>query len=246
MQYTTLAESVMLQIQQMIERGDFKVGEKLPAEQTMCRQLNISRPTLREAYRALHEQGVIELKNGRGAFVKLSDDTERSLRLTEWFTEHKAELMDCFDIREALEPLAVRLAIERAKPNELYEITGINALFKKAVSEGDSSKMSTYDELFHIGIVKASHNQLLSVINSHIVSSMEPYRNNSFAVNSNGVHAVQPHDEIVDAILRKDVEKAQSAMLEHLRISRLDIESVISKTINEEQNHDIPQKEEES
>ena len=65
--------TVDLAVEKLIEyiQGDeVEVGQKLPAEVWLCRELNISRTTIREAYRVLQSQGYLEIRAGKGAFVK--------------------------------------------------------------------------------------------------------------------------------------------------------------------------------
>ena len=65
--------TVDLAVEKLIEyiQGDeIEAGQKLPAEVWLCRELNISRTTIREAYRVLQSQGYLEIRAGKGAFDK--------------------------------------------------------------------------------------------------------------------------------------------------------------------------------
>ena len=230
-QHTTLVETTVQKIKELIESGEFKVGEKLPSEQYLCKRFSISRPTLREAYRTLETGGLLELRPGRGAFVRIMDEDERRDLLVGWFQSNERELMICFSVRETIELLAVRFFIEQASERELHELLGINVMFQNAVKSGDASKMAIYDEMFHMGIVKASHSKTLIKLSEQTASTLEAYRNNAFAVHGNGIHAVEPHNEIVDALMHKDLERAQLAMKEHLKISLTDIKDVIDRNM---------------
>lgn len=227
--HTTLVESTAQQIKEMIQAGEFKIGEKLPSEESLCKKLNVSRPTLREAYRMLDKSGFVELSPGRGAFVKVLDENERRKLLVGWFRFNEEELVICFKVRENIELIAVKLFAERATDRELHELLGVNLMFQSAVKSGDAGKMAVYDEMFHSVIVNASRSKTLITMSEQISSFLESYRHNAFTVPGSGSNAEGPHNEIVQALMQKDVEAAEAAMSRHLKISLADIESVIEK-----------------
>jgi GntR family transcriptional regulator, transcriptional repressor for pyruvate dehydrogenase complex len=228
--HTPLVEKAIEAIRNIIQSGDIKVGEKLPTEKELCLRLNISRSTLREAYRSLQAMGYIELRSSKGAYVFRTSDQDTNNQVIEWFASHEDELLDCFQVREALEPLAVSLDIQRATDSELYEIMGISSLFEQAVNDGNTGSMALFDELFHNKIIGATHNKLLISINERINKTLASYRSKSFAVARNAVNAVKPHREIASALIARDVPRAQKAVYDHLYISRIDIEKTVTAT----------------
>jgi len=64
-----IAEEVAARIEELIARGELAVGDKLPPERVLARELRISRPTLREGIRALSAVGTIRVEHGKGSFV---------------------------------------------------------------------------------------------------------------------------------------------------------------------------------
>ena len=65
-----LYENAVEQIQSLILKNDYKPKDRLPPERSLAEQLNISRPSLREALRILSVMGLIEIKVGDGIYVK--------------------------------------------------------------------------------------------------------------------------------------------------------------------------------
>ena len=65
-----LYENAVEQIQSLILRKQYKPGDRLPPERSLAEQLNISRPSLREALRILAVMGLIDIKVGDGIYVK--------------------------------------------------------------------------------------------------------------------------------------------------------------------------------
>jgi DNA-binding transcriptional regulator YhcF (GntR family) len=64
-----VAEEVVARITTLIAGGELAVGDKLPPERVLARELRISRPTLREGIRALAAVGIVRVKHGKGVFV---------------------------------------------------------------------------------------------------------------------------------------------------------------------------------
>lgn len=66
----TLTQSCAEALEQAIEAGTYRPGQRLPSEEELAEQLVVSRPTLRESLRLLEERGMIRRRHGRGTFVR--------------------------------------------------------------------------------------------------------------------------------------------------------------------------------
>ena len=64
-----MAEEVAARIEELITSGKLIVGDKLPPERELARELRISRPTLREGIRALSATGIVRVEHGKGSFI---------------------------------------------------------------------------------------------------------------------------------------------------------------------------------
>ena len=120
--------SIVQQVEQVIADriadGTYAVDTKLPAEMTLSKQLGVGRGTVREAFRLLEAKGLVEIRPGRGAFVS-SNQESGSDQALQWFKANEMELLDCVQVRNALEPLAARLMVERSQPEVLLEVQHI-------------------------------------------------------------------------------------------------------------------------
>ena len=223
----SVIEQVIRQLQELITSGEYAVGDKLPAELELCRQLGVSRSTVREAYRMLNAYGMVEMKPGRGAFVRKLQRHMDHEGVRAWFIEKEAELFELMEVRMAVEPIAVRMAIKRAGESQVRTIVEVHQRFVEAAERLDALELATLDEMFHTAIVEASNNRLLSKINRLIDDEFKEYRTKAFSVEENVAHALKPHGDIVEAILEKDTARALEAMTNHLAVSLEDIESVV-------------------
>lgn len=221
-------EKVLESLKEYITSGEISVGDKFSTEQEICRKLKVGRSTVREAYRILQTMGYIELKAGRGAFVsKINNDETGSA--ANWFSKHGLQIMDFMEVRMVLEPLAVKLAIERATEEEIENLVEIQYQFESALSSKDSVKLSVLDETYHNTIFEATHNKLLIELNKKISSAFSVYRSKAFSMHENMANALEPHRKILGAIKQRNVRTAQSEMLKHLEISMKDIKHVLDK-----------------
>jgi GntR family transcriptional repressor for pyruvate dehydrogenase complex len=224
----SITDEVVKRIRDTIKSGDYAVGDKLPTEMELRDQLGVGRSTIREAFRVLQAIGLIELKAGRGAFVKGYNDTTYET-IKKWFVEKEAELSELMEVRMAIEPLAVKLAIQRGTPKQIEQIREIHEAFRKAVERQDAIDLATLDESFHGAIVEASNNGLLIKIGRLIADAFVEYRTRSFAVTENVVHALDPHEKIISAIIRKDAKSAIAGIQKHLDVSLEDMVKVAEK-----------------
>lgn len=222
----SITDQVVKQLQALIISGEFVIGDKLPTEYELCGQLGVGRSTVREAFRVLAATGMIEIQPGKGAFVRHNHENSFD-NIKYWFVEKHAELSELIEVRMAIEPLALRLAVRRASDQSIRQIQEIHEAFKSAVGRHNNIELATLDESFHNAIIEASGNSLLIKIGKLINDPMMEFRTRSFAVEVHVNNATQPHERILNALLAKDEKASARAMLDHLDIAREDMEKVV-------------------
>ncbi len=220
-------QQVVNSLKEYIMSGAVQVGDKLPAEMVLCEQLSVGRGTVREAMRILQATGFVVIHTGRGAFVARTKELEKE-DLIKWFKENEFEVKDFLEVRAAIEPLAVKLAIRRAKPAELDALKSIQEKTLEAVAKNDIHVIALCDENFHATIVECSRNKLLMSINKQITECLKNFREKTFYIPSNAKNLIQPHAKILQAILDKDEQMGAQCMLEHLEWVRKDLEKSAS------------------
>lgn len=209
--------TVDLAVEKLIEyikSDNIQVGQKLPAETALCQELNISRTTVREAHRVLQSQGYLELRAGKGAFVK-SKERDFIQEAAEWISSHKVQSSDYLNVRLALEPLAVRTAAEKATDKDIEDLKRIHSNFIEAYERNDSETLALLDAEFHCRISKISDNELLIALMQIVNHYFSVLRQKSFRVQLHAEHALEPHWNILQAIMNRQPEKAVEACIEH-------------------------------
>ena len=139
---TRIADVVSDQIRALITSGALLPGQRLPAERDLSEQLNVSRPSLREALIRLESDGFIQAA-ARSGFV-VSDVTAPlvSAPLAALLSQHPTASADVLELRHGLESLATGYAAERATPGDLARITeAFNALKTAAIEPKQESAL---------------------------------------------------------------------------------------------------------
>ncbi|MDX1465618.1 MAG: GntR family transcriptional regulator [Halomonas sp.] len=206
----TLAERVFNQLQDAIVRGELAPGSKI-TEPGLSRAYGISRGPLREAMRRLESHRLIQRVPHVGARV-----VQLSMK----------ELLELFDLREALESMAARLAAEHMTPEE---IAGLRELLSVHERQADLKRGEAYyqregDLDFHYQIVLGSHNKMLmGLLCDDLYYLVRLYRTQFSASGTRPQRAFVEHHRIVDAIEAGDAELAELLMRRHVSASRANV-----------------------
>lgn len=209
------AAEVVDRLKDRIRRGDYRPGDRLPSERALSDELGVSRPTVREAIRALATMNVVAQRHGSGIYVRSLDvfDLLEPVRFALELSE--PTLASLFEIRLALEPLAARHAATRANSRELQRLASIS--HEAAQPRVSVTRFLELDAALHETILEASGDDLLRTI----ISSLSFLSNESRrrTVRRPGVRAmtVQDHTAIAEAIANRDEAGAANAMEQHLR-----------------------------
>lgn len=203
-----------------IVTGRYRPGDILPADRDLCERFGASRPTIREAIRILEAKGLVQTRQKSGTCI----NPPRLWSLVDpdvlgWFTVETLGdelLQDLVELRQVIEPAAARFAAGRAT---LAEHSAIESAYEEmAGASGDLPAYARADAQFHLAIMAASHNALLSNL-SHVVSGLLRL---SFELSQETLddadHTVQAdleaHRHVLEAIRRGDPQEAESRMLQ--------------------------------
>ena len=220
-QRISITDAVVERVKELIESGECAPGQKLPTEARLCEMLGVSRTSVREAFRVLQALGYVDIKAGKGAFAaeKRPEPGEK----TPWYEDDNAKFSDFMEVRYAVEPLGVRLAVERASEQEIAGLAEIHASFVAANTGHDMARLIMLDELFHTKIMSCTKNPLLININKQLIGSFRIYRGESFVDSEVYGNAVIPHERLLECFERHDPERAVLEMQRHLDITNKDM-----------------------
>jgi DNA-binding FadR family transcriptional regulator len=206
-----LYRSVMNKLQQLIDSGEYPPGGRLPPERELAERFEVSRPTVREAIIALEALDLVEVKTGSGVYVLGSASRAQGIDLS----------ISAFELTEAralIEGEAAALAATMITDEHLAELR--IALQEMSDDSADRNLISELaDQKFHHIISQATQNKMIS----SVIDNLWHIRDNSPAVHkayqsicsTDSKAAVQEHQDIYDALARRDASAARKAMHEH-------------------------------
>ncbi|MGJ8517652.1 GntR family transcriptional regulator [Carnimonas bestiolae] len=218
----TLAERVFQQLQEAIVRGEIPSGTKI-TEPGLAQAYGISRGPLREAMRRLEAYRLIERVPHVGARV-----VQLSMR----------ELLELFDLREALESMAARLAARNMTDEEIKKLRDVLALHER--QQGMPSEEAYFqregDLDFHYLIAQGSHNRMLfTTLCDDLYYLVRLYRTQFSAAGARPQRAYLEHYRIVDAIEAGDEELAEMLMRRHVVASRQNVSERYAVALDDHQ-----------
>ena len=201
--------------QMIVEEQRYAPGSKLPNENELSGELNVSRTTLREAISFLVAQGVLEIRRGKGTFVT-EDIPTAGLDLTSLSgLRSRGRARDLFEMRLIFEPATVALACQRATDEELKQIQKKAERVEEIAAEGGDWPLA--DQEFHWAIMRASHNEymrrLYPIINSAVNEIMQLAQNRKHMQDT----ALADNRLILEFLLKRDEEGASHAMSIHMK-----------------------------
>jgi GntR family transcriptional repressor for pyruvate dehydrogenase complex len=203
-------------IEEAILSGNLKVGEKLPSEQELADQFGVSRNILREALRDIKARGLVEIKNGAGIYITKPTSADVEGMLNRVVVLSDSVIKDYYEVRFALEVMACELAAQRISKEEIQELKNIYDAMKKNISTRD--ELTRLDFEFHNIITKATNNNLFCSFLQPLQNIMTYMFNQSYSAASQK-EALEGHNNILAALIKKKPELAREAMINHLRNS---------------------------
>ena len=215
-----LSDVVSGQIRSLISSGTLLPGQRLPAERELAEQLNVSRPSLREALIRLESDGFIRAV-ARGGFV-VSDVTAPlvSVPLATLLEHHPGASADVLELRHGLETLSTAYAAERATDAYLERIAAAFDALQAAAAEPKRTRIAEKDAAFHLAIADATHNVALA----HVMHGLHELVRESMLTSHRLVdyddeveaNLLAQHQAIFDAITARDPARAREASGAHL------------------------------
>jgi len=195
-----LHEEAADRVRDLIVQGQLAPGTRLN-ERLLTAQFGLSRTPLREAFKVLATEGLVELLPNRGAIVSQID---------------AARLGETLAVMGALEALAGELACRNATDAQLNEIRSLHYEMRAHHARGDLAGYFKFNQAIHLKIVKYSGNAVLFnayrqmngyVRRARYMANLSPERWDA---------AVREHDEILAALGARDAARIKALLSDHL------------------------------
>ncbi|MEU8110436.1 FadR/GntR family transcriptional regulator [Nonomuraea muscovyensis] len=210
-------EAVLTYLRGAIERGEYAIGEKLPSEAELCRRLEVSRPVLREALRALQTMGLTVSRTGKGTFVVSNGPVEDPT-----FGDYSAS--DLLEVRRHVEIPVAGYAALRRTPEDLDQLSH---LLERMEQESDTTAWVAMDTLFHLTIAQAAQNPVFRRVIEEIRDALA--RQSAFLNELGGrrEQSNREHRAIVEALIDQSEHDAMEAIEDHLKRVETTLTSIV-------------------
>jgi GntR family transcriptional repressor for pyruvate dehydrogenase complex len=212
----SVSDRIAHQITDLLAAEELRPGDRLPAERELASLLGVSRPSVREAVRALAAQGRLTVRHGQGVFVA-APRSAQDLRAA--LAQHEVTLAELFAMREVLEvPAAGWAARAGDVPRIRAAAQALDELNHAASgSSPDFALLQKLDAAFHIRIVEAAGNrflrQTLGVLQEMVAAGMET----TLLIPGRLEKSRHEHEQIVRTVQANDPVAARAAVRRHLR-----------------------------
>lgn len=191
----------------------FLPGSKLPNENILSKELNVSRTTLREAIRILATGGILEIRRGRGTYVRADFEISQFRELTS-LTSAKVKIRDLYEMRLIFEPEAAYYAAVRATEEEIKRILALGKEIEERIQQ--KRDRTEVEQSFHKSIAKATHNEFMNQLMPVIYEGI----NKGVRLSESYEEAVQAtlidHKILMDFLRERNGEGARNAMRIHI------------------------------
>ena len=216
----TTSEEVVLNLREMIQRGELRPGDRLPPERDLAKLLGVSRPTLRAGIRSLAAVGVLQSRQGAGTFVvnnqgppSLDSSPLRMMAALHGFTND-----EMFEARKSIEMAMAGLAAERATGDQMAsmaeELAGMYA------SLDEPEQYLVHDLRFHQTVAAASGNRILTALMNMVATILFDVRSKTVKRAKDLKESAEMHRQIYRAIRDHNPEAARIAMRDHLMLAQ--------------------------
>lgn len=210
--------------------GRYPAGASIPPEPVLGEELGVSRTVVREAVKSLVAKGLVSTGPKVGTRVLPAEQWnwfdpdvivwQSQVGLTREF------LRDLQELRRVVEPAAVRIAAERATPEDIAGIEAAFAGMKHAVEEGGD--YVKYDLQFHQGLLRACHNRMIVQMSKALSALLRTSFEISTTRKDGPKNSLPLHRAVLDAVIAREPERAERAILVLIDGAREDIETVLA------------------
>ncbi|MCX4822152.1 FadR family transcriptional regulator [Streptomyces sp. NBC_01142] len=202
---SALSDQVIAELRNQITSGEWPVGSRIPTEPELVEQLGVARNTVREAVRALAHNGLLDIRQGSGTYVVATSELAGVMhrRFAEADPRHIAE------VRSTLESSAARLAAQRRTERDLGQLDTLLARREEAWASGRAEQFVAADATFHLAVVAASHNDVLTELYADLEDLLRDWLRDDVGQDLRPENYMD-HARLVEAIRSGDGDAAAS------------------------------------
>jgi len=216
------SDDAVSQIAEAIRIGDIRPGDRLPSERELALQLQISRPTVREALRVLVEEGILEVRPGVGGGARVFTDVIPRRLLDDHPELRESEVSGVLEARRLVEPRVAQLAAVNAEEDDFEAMRRTIERQARLATHGlaaeDEELFLQLDLQFHLLIARATRNTTVVRLTHNLIRDLELARNIAMKQPSTPEWVIDIHQRTLAAIRSRNLERVDEVMDEHLSV----------------------------
>jgi GntR family transcriptional repressor for pyruvate dehydrogenase complex len=209
-----LTDMIIERIATLMAEGALKPGSVLPSERNVAEMLKVSRPSVRQALRALEILGVLEIRPGSRTHISKSISQLLANPLRFMLLLHDVGVAELFETRKTIEVELAKLAAQNATEEDIKVMQ--SALSQASGHLSKPRQYLLYEIAFHEAIFKAARNRLMEAMMTSIGKLLFKTREETVLLFADLEESLERHIRIFEAIKQRDIEAAGDAMFNHL------------------------------
>jgi GntR family transcriptional regulator, transcriptional repressor for pyruvate dehydrogenase complex len=204
----SLDSAVLDALAAYVESANILPGSRLPSERVLCEILGVSRPTVREALKRWEALGIVEMRQGSGAYLKAAVSPNLLHVPLVLARPAKVEnLLQTLQVRRALEGEAAAICAASASAEDVAAIEAALVRMEAAHARGNGSEE---DWQFHQSIIAATANPFFSKIIQSMRDLLHRFWENPLSLPDFAAASHPYHRTMYEAIARRDPESARA------------------------------------
>ncbi len=212
--HTKISEEIVNQVKNLIAEGRLRPGDRLPPERELMKHFGVSRPTLREALKALIALGFLQVTPDKKTIVRSIVSNRMEDPLSHLIKTDTQKIFDLIEVRKGLEAWSSFYAAQRATEDDLRKLDSLLREMKAAFEKGRSWEKEDAD--FHLAIAQATQNTIQAHLMSTIYGLLRESVAKVFTDRGKIKRLIHQHAQILHAIKNRWADKARERTLEHL------------------------------
>jgi len=213
-------EEAAEQIAEKVRAGELRAGDKLPGERALAGQMEISRPTLREAVKVLVDAGLLEVRRGPGGGMFVASDVVPVELVRQRSTMRLGEVAAVLEARRLVEPRVAQLAAVRATDADFAalerSIDAMRGICGRGYAPDDEDRFLQLDVQFHLALARAAANPTVETLMRTLIRQLEIARDMAMHLPLVPEWTIGIHERTLDAVRSGDLGLVEDVMDEHL------------------------------
>jgi GntR family transcriptional repressor for pyruvate dehydrogenase complex len=202
-----------------VERGRLRRGDRLPNESDLAKQLDISKPSLRQALRVLERSGLLVVKPGKSGGIFMASDFLPTDAISTGIAMEERFVLDAFRARRVIETAVAGEAMASATDDDLEEIKRtVELLLVRGIRD---AQVLRADAMFHRAVARATHSRVLEealqAVYKHVTPIRDAYQESVQASAQVRDSVYEIHRQQLEAMTARDADALALALDAHFR-----------------------------